>query len=498
MKKIIKGSIRKAIGYEQVLRALETIGSASALNSDRLTNIETKIEQMQHQIELVGRQDSRLERLRQLAKDVESYQPAYNVKGVIEGVKRDCEDRCRVIERILSPLPGKRILDIGSSLGYVSYYLSDRGAFVNGWEYNPKNTEVAKLIGEINGVEVDFFTKEFDLESVKKISSTDFDAVIILSVLHHTNMFKGLDYTQKLMKELIDKIPVVVVELAKKGEDKKLKWDKHQPKNELDVFALVKDYVTIEKIAEFPNHLSDKTRPLYIVKRKNVVSVNGKNYTYSDMKNIAYKDSPLAFSGLRRRFYFGSDFIIKEYVFNAGDSLDRQENTIQILNEIQLLKRLPVEEIHNLPEIIDFEVTTDRAFVVLKRTEGDLLSDLDLGAEDKLKVFKDVICTLKDLHKLGVNHNDVRTWNIIVGKDKKGWLIDYGLAGPIIMESDSNAFISALVESVTNNKVSTSDSSSLKQALEKLPKEYTALKKLFTVSDEPAIKDIFIALNQNK
>lgn len=213
--------------------------------------------------------DNRLDKLRALIKEVEPYQPTYGIDGILgDQPKRDSLDRCRAIEEYLGNVTGLRMLDIGSSLGYVPFYFADRGAITYGWDSNPKNAEVSRLIGDINGIKIDIKTKVFDADSMRTIKGDSYDVITILSVLHHVIHAHGLKYTQELMEYILSVTPVLIVELAKKGEDKNLFWDESQPKHELDIFELVKDKVDIKEIGTFHNHLSNNKRPLYAITLK--------------------------------------------------------------------------------------------------------------------------------------------------------------------------------------------------------------------------------------
>lgn len=369
--------------------------------------------------------DNRLDKLKALANEVEPYQPTYGISGILtEEPKRRSLDRCRAIEQSLDKVYGLSILDIGSSLGYVCYYFADRGAKTEGWDANPKNAEVSRMVGQINGLDVNIKTKNFDKDGVATIRHGSYDVVTILSVLHHIIYKNGLKYTQELMEELLDRVPVLIVELAKKGEDTKLFWDKAQPKNELEIFDLVKDKIDIKEIGTFHNHLSENKRPLYkVTLKKKTIKVNNNIYIYTHSTNQAYTKSPAPFLDLPRRYYFAQNDIIKEYLFKGKN---KSENSRQIIAEVNNM--LHLKNIHNMPEMIDYEVTPEGAKLVVKRIPGELLIDIiEAGSTINIKdVVKDVLKTLHDLNKQGLRHNDVRTWNVIYD-GKKASLIDYGV-----------------------------------------------------------------------
>lgn len=399
--------------------------------------------------ENVFHRDRRLDDLKQYLKEVEAYQPTYGLTGIIDKPQRDSKDRCQVIEAHLGRAARLKLLDIGSSLGYIPFYFADRGASTEGWEYNPKNAEVARLIGQINGVEATFKTKEFNLDSVNALQDNEFDVVTILSVMHHVTFYKGLDYSKKLMKALLEKCPIVIVELAKKGEDKKLEWDASQPKDELEIFNLVKDEVTIKKIGEFSNHLSKNKRPLYVVSRKKTLKVNSKNYTYLEKSSEAYNNSPIAGAAMRRFYYFGEGFVAKEYQFGKEVGINKK----QIIAELNTL--LNTENVPSLPKLIDYELNEKNARVVIQKVKGQLLDEL-IGRSDNLpvdKIMKDVLSALVELEGEGLCHNDVRSWNVIYD-GKKATLIDYGFVSHKQQDNDLIALLWVVNAVVTGERES--------------------------------------------
>lgn len=422
MKRTIKNSIKKVPGVKPI---------ASRLNftNRSLTHIQNQLNHIQDQMD---NSDTRLNRLKALLKEVEHYQPTYHVSGLIDTPMRDSQDRCKTINAYLGDVSGMRILDIGASLGYVCYYFSDRGAVTEGWEYNPKNVEVARLVGEINGIDTTIKTKAFDNETVTNIKKGDYDVVMLLSVLHHTIYYNSLEYTQKLMKKLLDNTPTVIVELARKGEDPKLYWDKKLPKNELEIFDLVKNDVEIKKIGEFSNHLSNKKRPLYTVTSKDkTIKVNNRSYKYDESRTLSYKNVMIE-KRHRRNYYLSPNHIIKKYAFT--DKKDG-EDMRQIISEINTY--LQTNKVHNMPHMIDFELTKERATIVLERIKGELIVDMIERKKDidVNIVINDILKSLADLEGVELHHNDVRTWNVIYD-GKRASLIDYGLTSHTNKDND--------------------------------------------------------------
>ena len=397
-------------------------------------------------------------KLRNILNGIEYYQPAYMVGGLDLIPKRECKDRCRIIEKALNNnLARNKILDIGSSLGYVCYYFSDKGAETEGWEADPKNIEAAKLIGKINGIPSKFQNKYFSLDEVNEIKKGDFDVVIILSVLHHIIHYNGLIYVQELIKNLLDKIPVLVVELALKNEDTTLFWNDALPENELSIFDLVKDEIELTLLGEFPTHLSVKKRPLYLITKRNeyfdrYVIVNNKKYHYDIKTCVGYNGSevPLLCPQLKRFYYFSKEHVIKEYYIKDFEI----NNTSQIITDISNL--LFIKNLNKIKStnIIDLEINNDKAIVVLARDKGELISDILDSNEINLKIVaKDVLSFIIILKENNLHHNDIRSWNILWDKEH-AQVIDYGLMSTRSTDDDIISLLWVLNAIITKRRES--------------------------------------------
>lgn len=425
---------------ERVARITE----ANAVLDERLASL-------QEQVTLSLEHDDRIDHLRRLVADVEHYQPLYGVTGIVDHPQRDSLNRARRLESAMSPLNGQRVLDVGSSLGYMSFYLADRGALVTGWDLNAANVLVARAVGELNGLPVNFLSRELTVDSVRSIAPGAFDSALVLAVLHHVIHYQGLNEAQELVAELMRRVPVLYLELAGKGEDPGLFWDATQPDDPIEVLAKVRDEVEIEHLGTFPTHLSTTRRPLYRVSRTRVVSVAGRPYPFERVTYEAYPSAPVAQSPGRRVYYHAGDYVIKEYLFTP----DAPYNWKQIIGELFAHSWIEAgQEVHHALRLLDTELTHERARLVLARVDGELLDTLDpLPDERMVVVARDVLKTVGDLHRIGLNHNDIRSWNIIVNSDG-AWLIDYGLMSHIAIEDDLVALAWALKAGITNGRES--------------------------------------------
>jgi len=401
-------------------------------NEVRIIDIQKKLDRVVERVEV---SDGRLDSIREVLSRVENYQPVYGIAGLGDAPARiESKERAMTIEQSILPVSGKRIIDFGSSLGYFSFYFADRGARVEGWESNADNCEASRRIADLNGVEVEFKVKELNLETISTIRSGYFDVALVLNVFHHIIRYQGLEETQLLVKEILKKVPILVVELAKKGEDPSLPWDASQPDDELAIFDLVRDEIDIHQIGEFGNHLSDKKRPMYVIQAQKIVSVGKRRYVYDTVTNQPYVGALIAHGGISRRYYYGKDIIVKEY---SLDRRSRRENEAQILNEISILLQLKKEKIFGAPNIDSYEVNNDSILIALKKKPGTLLSDTrEKYTFKQIQVYlRDVAHSLADLEAAGYYHNDIRSWNVLV-HDNQARLIDYGLVSS--KDSDNN------------------------------------------------------------
>lgn len=425
------------------IRHRRRLAAAVVDTQARVGQLQASLDALRSEVTAATREsDGRLAVLRTLVSRVEPYQPLYGIGGIIDQPSRTSADRARAIESAMSGVRGKRILDIGASFGYMCYYFADRAAVTTGWEANPQNTEVARQVGAVNGLPTTFLTKELNLETVRTIEPGTYDCALVLAVFHHIIHFQGLEAAQQIMAELIDRVPVVFLELAARGEDPGLFWDAAQPEDPLAILDLVKDRVQIDCLGVFGTHLSEHPRPLYRVSRPKVVEVDGHDYAYDTVSSEAYHDSPIADGPWRRVYYHSASHVIKEYVFGR----DETDNWRQILGELYVHTVLDRgKAVHHALTVDDVELDRQRARVAIRRVPGELLSDVAPLAPDRLRaVVVDVLTTLADLRDRGFHHNDVRSWNILVN-DEGGWLIDYGRASHDPFEEDTVALAWAAV-----------------------------------------------------
>ncbi|GEL48374.1 hypothetical protein CHO01_34900 [Cellulomonas hominis] len=406
------------------------------------------VDQTNGVVETLGEQtiDNRLGVLRGLLSRVEHYQPTYGLAGLVATPQRESRDRAEQIARALGAVGGLRVLDLGTSLGYFALYLADRGAKSTGWDFKPDNVAIARLISDITGVRAEFHERTIDEATVEAVPTGSFDVVLALSVLHHVIAIEGLESAQRIVAALFERAPVMVVELAAKGEDPDLYWDAAQPEDPLDVFALVRDELDLEVLGSHGTHLSAHERPLVVARRRQVVTVGGRSFPYDEQRQEPYPGAPIGSAKAYRHYYTSADHVVKQYWFDEA----QPANWRQIVNELSFFTSvLPLEDVYRAPELVAFDVDATSARLAFRRTPGALLGAAGpLALPEVERVARDVLRTLAELRRAGLFHNDVRSWNI-VANDEGGWLIDYGLSGAVGYDDDIAGLLWALHAAAT-------------------------------------------------
>ena len=99
----------------------------------------------------------------------------------------------RFILKLMGPLAGKRLLDIGSGLGESSVYFALQGADVTALDISPGMVETTLNLGKRYGVELKGVVS---VAEGLNVPSESYDIVYIANAIHHvqdrTTMFKEI------------------------------------------------------------------------------------------------------------------------------------------------------------------------------------------------------------------------------------------------------------------------------------------------------------------
>ncbi|HET9887464.1 MAG TPA: methyltransferase domain-containing protein [bacterium] len=424
-RRVLLDKLRRLLGIPQVLSEIASLRTDLERFSRAMANEQTTRD---------------IAELRQLLGHVELYQPIFRL-GFWEELgppQRICDDRiASIVAGIGSNLKNLRILDAGSSLGYVSLSLAQHGAKVVGLDSSPHNIAASRIISRLTGVAAEFQQGELNEAFIDQIPSNHYDAGIFFSIFHHIVHARGLERARGMVNQLLSKIPLCFFELALKQETGPYPWKESLPENPLALFDAAE--LEIELLSFSPTHLSAMRRPLYRVTKKSGIAVNGKIYLCRRTRSKAYAQSPI---GTNRRYHFSEEFVIKEVFADSQDSFDgilQTVSEIAILRMIQRGSRSRTIPGVDFSSLVDFEISPQRVCLVLKSAKGELLSGIvgTLDETKKVELLDRLEKTVIHLESCyGIHHNDLRLWNLIFdAKSDVLTLIDFGLASPAIGES---------------------------------------------------------------
>ncbi|WP_160288680.1 methyltransferase domain-containing protein [Pseudomonas knackmussii] len=351
----------------------------------------------------------------------EIYQPIYGHIEFSTEASRSCEDRLeRILQvyRALETAIGRplRVLDIGCAQGYFSFNLAECGASVRGVDYLPQNINLCRTLAEEHP-ELDICFEIDRAEAViDRITQDQYDLVLGLSVFHHVIHEHGVLASQKLLSRISETTRAAIFEFALKEEP--LYWAKSQPDNP---DALLVDFPFIHELSRHQTHLCEVARPLYVASRRYWV-LDGIADEYDHWTDTSHALERGVHEGTRR--YFISERTIVK-LFKIPNRI-KEVNFGELEQEKDILTLLP--EKLSPPQLLAFGSNESEAWLARSIIPGTLFLDKITQNEpiDSVAVFKDVLQQAKLLEELGLYHNDIRTWNILITPSGKASLIDYG------------------------------------------------------------------------
>ena len=373
--------------------------------------------------------------IEELVRDLdEVYQPIYKYPHLSNKASRTCEDRLIAIQDVFRCLDCAnkplRVLDLGCAQGYFSFSLAEMGADVIGIDNLEKNIAVCKALQTKNKLSsIDFIHGNIE-DLLDDILREKIDLVLGLSVFHHIIYDKGIEYVVNMLTSIYARSKVSLLEFA--GTDEGVYWCEYQPENHENLFKNAK---FSRQIAEFSTHLSKKKRPFYYASNE-CVYLDKKLWPFEAYKNKSHQLNDNVHKG-SRPYYFSRDYSIKycklrplipfnhKYRISVSTETSRA-NIREYKRELNFLKK--VEGSKKFPSISNNGMNEVETWIIRKKIDGKNLLDLILNGDhfNSEKVIENVLSQLVYLESLGLYHDDIRLWNLLIDKGGNCHLIDYG------------------------------------------------------------------------
>lgn len=367
------------------------------------------------------------DKLNQLISDLpEVYQTIFGHTEWDGNASRDCNERLDIIYKIYSVLSVKlgrplKVLDLGCAQGFFSLSLASKGATVQGIDFLDKNIAVCKTLADENkSFDVQFETGRIE-DIIESIMPREYDLVIGLSVFHHLVHEHGVEVVKKLLSKLANSVHAIILELAVKEEP--LYWAPSLPEH---AYELIDDCSFYKKIAQYDTHLSNISRPMYVVSNDYLILDNFcENFT--SYTKLPYKTASTVHQD-SRRYYFNAQMVCKLYNFEKADlsSYELERSKKELSQEIAFLTSPPAQ--FSSPALLNSGIDTDEGWVVMERISGELLSDKLKKCDnpDLDSIIIDLLNQLVILEENGYYHDDIRPWNVFISHDNNAQLIDFG------------------------------------------------------------------------
>lgn len=346
----------------------------------------------------------------------EFYQPIFGHQVVGMEPKRICTDRLPDVEKIYDVLSEKlnrplRVLDLGCNLGFFSFHAARRGGVVTAIDFDERNIRVCKILAkEHPDYKIEFVTASIE-NFVPTIKNGEYDLVFCFSVLHWVTAKFGFPFTQNLLKDLAEKIPNGLFELAMKSEFP----NNRLPDNYRD---FLQGYSFIYTLS-YPvwNNVHMAKRPLCLASKQYVYF---EDLGLLEIVNAYSNGNPIC----PVMYYHCVDKFVKLIWLT-------NEFQIEICqNELQFLKYLGGK--NGLPKLYTHLVENDdlgtRVFLVRDRIDGKtILKKIEDGEDfDRWNVIKQSLQWMIYLENHGYYQNDLHYDNFIFSSDGKIYPIDYG------------------------------------------------------------------------
>lgn len=356
----------------------------------------------------------------------EVYQTIFGHSEWDKDASRNCNERLDKIYKVYSVLSQKlgrplKVLDLGCAQGFFSLSLASKGAVVQGIDFLDKNIAVCQALAAENPeFDIQFETGRIE-DIVNNLQPKKYDLVIGLSVFHHLVHEHGVEEVKELLFKLTDSVHAVILELAVKEEP--LYWAPSLPEF---AYELIEKCSFYKNIAKYKTHLSNVSRPMYVVSNDYLILDDYCEH-FTSYTRVPYKTATAVHEG-SRRYYSNADVVCKFYCFEQStlSSFELERSKKELNQEIAFLNSPPAGFF--APKLLSSGFDADDGWVVMERLQGELLLD-KLNKDEEIdpdSIISGLLNKLVILEKSGYYHDDIRLWNILLKSPKEVFLIDYG------------------------------------------------------------------------
>lgn len=119
------------------------------------------------------------------------------------------------------------------------------------------------------------------------------------------------------------------------------------------------------------------------------------------------------------------------YIYLTQSSLDNKLYIKRIYKNskiIELFNSIKNKKVRNTPEIFEVFYDGKDTIVIEEYILGHRADSITLTKKSLYKIINQILLSVEDLHSINIIHRDIKPSNIIVTKDYKAYLIDFGIA----------------------------------------------------------------------
>lgn len=123
--------------------------------------------------------------------------------------------------------------------------------------------------------------------------------------------------------------------------------------------------------------------------------------------------------------------VIKFLSFSAAEDIARFKREAQMQAKLSHPNIVPIHDVGEL---------AGRHYIVMQYIDGKTVDDVSMDLRETLRVIRDAARALHYAHARGIVHRDIKPNNLMIDREGRVWVTDFGLAKPV--EAEKNPKIS--------------------------------------------------------